>query len=203
MRRRIESWSIALRGPAADRRSTGQRQGVRPSAGGGGGGVYAGGVGGGDDWGGVLVTQTSGTVRAEGRVSGDRSLHHARLPPTHNVSGTNSLHPSVRVDFLPRPENLQYQPRGGLRLAERWQVLGCQERFCFRRKGDIGADGSGSKPVCTLGSEQHGSDPIEQRRILKGRAYPDRRQAAECGDNPVRDGLSGIGDRDESPQHLL
>ena len=73
----------------------------------------------------------------------------------------------------------------------------------FQEKGNIGADGFGSKPVCTLGSEQHGSNLIEQRRILKGRPYPDRRQAAECGNNPARNGLSGIGDRDESLQCLV
>ncbi len=57
--------------------------------------------------------------------------------------------------------------------------------------------------MCTLGSEQHGSNLIEQRRILKGRPYSDRRQAAECGNNPARNGLSGIGDRDESLQCLV
>ena len=39
--------------------------------------------------------------------------------------------------------------------------------------------------------------------MLKGRAYPVGRQAAECGDNPVMNGLAGIGGRDESLQHLI
>ena len=68
----------------------------------------------------------------------------------------------------------------------------------FQKKGNIDADGLGSKPVCALGNEQHGSNLIEQRRVLKGRAYPVRRQAAECGDNPVWNRLAGIGGRDES-----
>ena len=57
--------------------------------------------------------------------------------------------------------------------------------------------------MCALGSEQHGSNLSEQRRVLKGRAYPVRRQAAECGDNPVLNGLAEIGRRDESLEYLI
>lgn len=49
------------------------------------------------------------------------------------------------------------------------------EEVLFQEKGNIGADGFGSEPVFILRSEQHGSNPIEQRGALKDCAYPDRR----------------------------
>ena len=75
--------------------------------------------------------------------------------------------------------------------------------FLFQKKGNIDASAFGSKPVCALGNEQHGSNLSEQRRALKARAYSVRRQAAECGDNPVLNGLAGIGGRDESLEYLI
>ena len=59
------------------------------------------------------------------------------------------------------------------------------------------------QPVCARSSKQHRSNPIEQRGVLKGRAYRGRRQASECGDNPVWNRLSCIGGRNEGPAILV
>ena len=67
------------------------------------------------------------------------------------------------------------------------QLGGCRSAYVLlQEEGYVGAHGFGSQPVRAPSSEQHGSNTAQQRRMLEGRAYLVRGQAAKCGDNPVR-----------------